>query len=142
MDELVTYLNKDTRVLYVSKGHHFMYVTAEELNGDKKPKMPLGLLNSLTDSEAKTVLDLSISLKETVNKPSLGTATALGFSALSLKLPGVNETVKYPCKCGVAGRLWDVIQHLNDKHNEWTRERIADWVESLDVDTEFKNAVG
>jgi hypothetical protein len=32
--------------------------------------------------------------------------------------------------------LWDMIQHLNDGH-KWTRERIADWVEGLDMDLQL-----
>jgi hypothetical protein len=31
------------------------------------------------------------------------------------------------------------IQHLNDQH-EWTRESIADWLDSLDVDLTFQAA--
>lgn len=33
--------------------------------------------------------------------------------------------------------LWNMIQHLNDDH-KWTRERIADWLDSLDLDLEFQ----
>ena len=34
--------------------------------------------------------------------------------------------------------LWGLIIHLNDQH-EWSRERIADWLESLDVDLRMKD---
>lgn len=60
---------------------------------------------------------------------------------LAKSLPGVNELVAYPCGCINSSRhdsLMSVIIHLNDKHVEWDRNRIADWIESLDVDTEFK----
>lgn len=55
---------------------------------------------------------------------------------------------KYPCKCpsvtyhgkhgnknhcGHTADLWHMVQHLNDVHR-WKRERIADWMESLDID--------
>ena len=33
--------------------------------------------------------------------------------------------------------LYDIIMHLNDNH-KWTRERIADWLETLDIDTTMK----
>lgn len=33
--------------------------------------------------------------------------------------------------CDRPGRLSDVIVHLNDDH-QWTRERIADWVETIE----------
>lgn len=57
-------------------------------------------------------------------------------------IPGVDERVKPPCSHGDGPeRLWDLIQHLNDAHNPmngvpdpWSRERIADWLETLDVD--------
>ncbi|UUG69428.1 hypothetical protein SEA_SHAM_101 [Streptomyces phage Sham] len=51
------------------------------------------------------------------------------------KLPGVTEEVKHP----VTGRqalLWNVIVDLNDRHG-WSREQIADWVETLDIDISF-----
>ena len=45
MDEFLYYVNNDTQVMYVSKGKHYMYVTAGELLKGKqegqKPKMPL-----------------------------------------------------------------------------------------------------
>ena len=60
--------------------------------------------------------------------------------------PGLSEVVPNPCDCpkGVYNRasIWDMIQHLNDSHHpdkgdsldKWTRERIADWLETLDAD--------
>lgn len=58
---------------------------------------------------------------------------------LSRKLPGVMEQTKYPCNCKFDEEecLWEIIQHLNDDHH-WTRNRIADWLETLDIDLEFK----
>jgi hypothetical protein len=38
---------------------------------------------------------------------------------------------------GHTRELFYVIMSLNDGE-KWTREQIADWVESLDVDTTFK----
>ena len=51
----------------------------------------------------------------------------------SLELPGMNEVVKVHCDCYTSEKvpLWNYIQHLNDDHSEWTRERIADWLEEL-----------
>jgi hypothetical protein len=62
--------------------------------------------------------------------------------ALREQAPGLNEWVKFPCTCGeVRNQIWQIIQHLNDGHHPdtrnkdtWTRERIADWLETLDVD--------
>lgn len=50
--------------------------------------------------------------------------------------PGLEEGVGCP-HCGEAkhrGALSTMIVALNDDHY-WTREAIADWVESLDIDT-------
>jgi hypothetical protein len=51
-------------------------------------------------------------------------------------LPGLTEERDCPTKCGRHSSLYLLIQHLNDKH-EWTREKIADWLETLDVDLTF-----
>lgn len=66
--------------------------------------------------------------------------------------PGLAEMVKWPCGCKeltlidalehnvVQSSVQDAIIHLNDSathedgRGEWTREEIADWLESLDVD--------
>jgi hypothetical protein len=51
-------------------------------------------------------------------------------------LPALQELVKNP----ITGRVKElkfVIMFLND-NAKWTREQIADWLESLDVDIEFK----
>lgn len=51
-------------------------------------------------------------------------------------LPGIDKSVKHP----VSGRyteLYFTIMDLNDNHR-WTREQIADWIETLDIDTTFK----
>ena len=53
---------------------------------------------------------------------------------LSMKLPGVDSVVRYPCSCDDRPKkdsLWAVIVHLNDGHEDWSRERIADWVDEL-----------
>ena len=76
-------------------------------------------------------------------------------SRKSQQLPGVDARVVYPCVCNEGrisggkdtiaprvGTLWGAIQHLNDRHTEWTREKIADWMDALhdsgEIDIEFK----
>ena len=39
--------------------------------------------------------------------------------------------------CGWEDSVWNMIQHLNDDH-KWGRERIADWLDTLDLDLEFR----
>lgn len=72
-----------------------------------------------------------------------GKSTESVPGALRRVLPGIHSLVRYPCDCcrdtykDKGFILQNVIIHLNDKA-KWTREQIADWLESLDVDLEFK----
>lgn len=62
------------------------------------------------------------------------------FEEFAKQLPGVHKVANYPCDClriGKQGKLIHIIIHLNDNH-KWTRDRIADWLETLDIDLEFK----
>lgn len=59
------------------------------------------------------------------------------------KLPGMGDVVKPPCSCKMLDpkgeNIYTLVQHLNDHiDHRWTRGRIADWLETLDVDLEFK----
>lgn len=61
-------------------------------------------------------------------------------------IPGLEEQVPHPCDCPGAwshrSAIRSVIMHLNDDHHPtesssldmWSRERIADWVETLPFD--------
>lgn len=46
--------------------------------------------------------------------------------------PAIEAEVKHPVS-GLVMPLGFVIMNLND-HHEWTRDRVADWLETLDVD--------
>lgn len=52
------------------------------------------------------------------------------------ELPALNEMVKHP-ETGKSTRLRSAIISLNDSY-KWTREQIADWLETLDIDISFK----
>lgn len=57
--------------------------------------------------------------------------------ALRAAIPALEERVTCPCgECETPGRIWGTIIHLNDKAR-WTREQIADWLETLDQDLQF-----
>jgi len=43
------------------------------------------------------------------------------------------------CASSMRDDLYNLIQHLNDRHR-WTRQAIADWLETLDVDLTFQPA--
>lgn len=69
--------------------------------------------------------------------------------AVSLRrlVPGIDDVVKLPCFHGGTNSIWLAIQHLNDYHNPndgdrepWTREAIADWLETLDADLRVADA--
>lgn len=64
------------------------------------------------------------------------TGSPNSLSGMSQKLPGMNMLVKHPVT-GERMNLWSVVQNLND-HNKWTREQIADWIETLDNVPTFK----
>lgn len=56
-------------------------------------------------------------------------------------MPGLDTEVTWPCDHDGSGIVWGAIQHLNDAHHPesgspdvWTRERIADWTETLPFD--------
>lgn len=53
----------------------------------------------------------------------------------------VREYVQVPCSCtryeDTGLKVHVLVVHLNDFHN-WTRERIADWLDTLDLDLTLK----
>lgn len=83
-----------------------------------------------------------------LNEPAVTTGPSHHRRAAQLKemVPGLMRSVSQPCSCNttgmyLSGSVWQVIQHLNDTHHpnngcadKWSRERIADWLDSLDVD--------
>lgn len=48
----------------------------------------------------------------------------------------VDDKFNFGKACGTGLSLWYMIQHLND-HHEWSREKIADWLETLDANITF-----
>lgn len=70
-------------------------------------------------------------------------------ASLSHMLPGITERVSHPALkvedhypgCTIVGNVHTIrqlVMHLNDDH-KWTREEIADWLDTLDVDLAFKS---
>ena len=60
-------------------------------------------------------------------------------SEVSRKLPGVSEFVKCPACSGEDAHtdvLREIIMELND-WCKWSREQIADWLDTLDIDLRF-----
>lgn len=94
----------------------------------------------------KVALEQAIKLKEEIKKQKyeLATKTYKGFNGSKVQddlrevLPCLYQTVKCPaCKKNYTAVMSEIIIHLNDEH-DWTREAIADWSESLDIDISVK----
>lgn len=54
---------------------------------------------------------------------------------IAARVPGLDAIVKHPAG-DIANTVSAVIISLNDRHG-WSRERIADWLDTLDVDLRF-----
>ena len=73
----------------------------------------------------------------TVHKSTSNYGQAINVKNTALDLvPGLSVKVKHPMT-KVISPIHGIIVDLNENH-DWTREEIADWLESLDVDLQFK----
>lgn len=88
----------------------------------------LDKLESTLDTFSESINTLTVALAGTSNK-----SDELMWE--SIKLPGVDQVVVNPVT-KESYKLWNVIINLNDVQH-WTREQIADWVESLGINTRF-----
>lgn len=71
--------------------------------------------------------------------PAMVAQPEINVSSLARSLPGVNQAANYPCGCHAdfTEPIFDIIIHLNDDV-QWSREQIADWLETLDIDLSFQ----
>ncbi len=61
------------------------------------------------------------------------------ITALSKVYPIVNAKASCPDRgCNIPGDVAHIVMHLNDQH-KWTREKIADWVGTLE-DEQFEKS--
>lgn len=126
------------------------------------PKPPSGIVGMLSQDELLTYevakaafykhlagLQSTVQQVPPVNpvpNPLASPVASLGITvptALKKAVPGIKEQAHCPvCEyghisTGLCAMVLDVIVHLNDTH-EWTYSAVADWLESLDVNLEFK----
>lgn len=53
-------------------------------------------------------------------------------------IPGLKARAECPVPaCQAFDSVLNMVQHLNDHLHQWSREKIADWLETLDVDLSF-----
>jgi hypothetical protein len=90
---------------------------------------------SYNDIQALVSLDL---LKQMQLMPFIPSSASVGTALIAAEIakavPAVNTLVTCPV-CNLKSRVTisELIIHLNDLHG-WSREKIADWLETLDVD--------
>lgn len=133
--------NELFRIVYVAKGSAFQYMYIPEDSAHPivqswhagKDMITPELTEALSSEE---LVRLNQFIKGYLPKP-----LPPDFSSMAEQLPGVKQRVR--CPCGSCNKqtfplpLRQVIIHLNDSE-KWTRNQIADWLESLDIDLEFK----
>lgn len=112
---------------YLRKLFHMRFYAMEQ----KWPKVK-ELIDNAIDNDEPVVPKKIIKPKAKKNYNSLDSGEPKEVALL----PGLNETVKHPVN-GSHSKLRSVIINLNDVEC-WTREEIADWLETLDVDLRFK----
>lgn len=110
-------------------------VIAKHANNGQQAPMPFWKSSPFADFGA-----VSISKEAPVHQ---GQDESRRLSQEAWGLPGAHELLRYPCPCyATDAHLRTIIIHLNDDH-KWTREAIADWLDSIDdpengIDLAFK----
>jgi hypothetical protein len=115
-----------------------MAIEIENRYGIDDSKVPLRLVRMHLGEESsqKYLPDMAEYSYGTHSFSAVGIAPSPNFASISKSLPGVNEVVKHPLVTG-EWMLADIIMNLNDVYR-WPREKIADWIETLDIDTTFR----
>lgn len=93
----------------------------------------LDIINRYYEDLLKEVKANIVNMQKTLSKNPPAAAS------LATSLPGMDALVLHPDKdVAYEDHLYSIIIDLNDTC-KWTREQIADWLETLDIDMEFKN---
>lgn len=112
-------------------------------------------LGAMLHEQCAGMMELRNSDGDVIATCALGSARAAGFPIKENRRGyavehSADESILCPLRNpdGAPCRVWDaatirglylVIAHLNDVH-EWTREQIADWVETVERDGETREA--
>lgn len=117
---------------------------SKDINIEKEPNYPPPAFQSIISdpyqpSELYQSPTFNSGYSASAFKLIKGSSASIGatvVNAMEKLLPDIKKIVACPA-CGDEDTLKFIIIHLNDSHG-WTREAQADWVESLDLDLEFK----
>jgi len=102
------------------------YIIMDDISGTYQWTLPSSLFPGILDTWVDVAQD------------GFNALTVLG--GLAEVLPGLKVRIKHPCQ-GDNLPIREIIISLNDKH-KWSRERIADWLDTLDVDLNFSPQIG
>jgi len=138
------------QMLYQSVRHMFYESTKYDINDEiQAPTWPMhegGIVNTqfihLKESSNDAAMSFEGFKEYYNNKFVAADPTSIAqtgpVNTLRSACPALDSLVKYPkdtAREGDSDTLYYVIQHLNDTE-KWTREQIADWLESLDINIE------
>jgi hypothetical protein len=90
----------------------------------------MGLALSI-ESLNKMLAEVKADLEKYVNEKGIPMIYQMG-DQLGTVFPGIHQKLNCP-DCGAYTQLYYILVDLNDDHG-WTREQIADWLETLDID--------
>jgi hypothetical protein len=117
----------------------FKYEVSEEFLANISESGMISVLAAkISANYDKNLLEAMISYHTSINgliPKGIGGQTT-NVEELSKQLPGVEQIAVHPVAKNV-NSIRNIIINLNDVH-KWTREQIADWLDSLDVDLTFK----
>lgn len=97
--------------------------------------VPHELLAAVQQSNS-TLSETLAALKSVAPKPKREPSYRVLADRLLHRTPGLAEVVA--CPVLICGRppltVWSMIQHINDQHLGWSRQDIADWLDSTGID--------
>src|SRR5687767_2322560 len=105
---------------HIMNGNKYGTIYCPKLKGiEYKPKKSYG-----------EYVSYSINSEYISHYPNVKDNSGQQLSSLSSALPGMFQMEKHPVT-GKEGDLRNIIMDLND-HYKWTRDEVADWIETLD----------
>jgi hypothetical protein len=133
--------NPVTNMLAIHAGEHFLRVQVEgERDADFLSSIlagtPFEKKSHLIYQMLQAWFPMTIQQEFWVAREHVREKGPKTTSDFAMLLPGVDQMVKHPLT-GEENVLYYIIIDLNDGQ-KWSRDQIADWIESLDTDVRFK----